>query len=457
MKVLHVLNYGWPYIDGYTARSIGLVGAQAEHLDGVEPTVATSPFAPLAHGRDETFRTPHWGPELQLRATRGRDGGPVVPRAWERPAVGLAPLASAAFRDTLVDAARRTGAEIVHVHHPHYVAGPALDAARLLGLPAVFELRCFNGYYDLGTDSRLKSLRGHAQNALEFALAREASALVTIADGLAATLVDAGVEPDRLFVVRNSVDTSRFDASGRGPGFGDRLARASDEPVTLRVGYATTFELMENLEQAVRAAALAAPRLAGRGVRLELVLAGVGRDHARIRALVDELDLSGTVRLPGLVPYTDMPGFYRSLDLFLVPRGPHAVSMDTTPLKPLEALACGCPMIVTDLPAMRELLAHRGDVRFTTPDAASMAEALVAFAVAPHAGNGRVPERAWPLEVQRYAAAYARAREHGPPRPVGRRAALRALSSARSEFVSDVRRGVGALLDRRAGSVGRAT
>ena len=465
MKVLHVLNYGWPYIDGYTARSIGLVGAQAEHLDGVEPAVATSPFAPLAHGRDEAFRTPHWGPELQLRATRRRAGEPLGPRAWERPAVGLAPATSAMFRAELESVVRRTGAELVHVHHPHYVAGPALDVARALGLPAVFELRCFNGYYDLGTGSPLRSARGHLQNALEFALAREASATVTIADGLAATLLRAGVAEDRLFVVRNSVDTSRFDASGRDAGFGERLAAdaagGGDGGVdgggtVLRVGYATTFERIENLDEAVRAAALAAPRLAARGVRLELALAGTGRDHPRIAALVDELELGATVRLPGLVPYADMPGFYRSLDLFLVPRGAHAVSMDTTPLKPLEALACGCPMIVTDLPAMRELLAHRSDVRFTAPDADAMAEAILAFADAPHAGVGHVPERAWPLEVQRYAEVYARAREHGPPRPVGRRAAVRALGSARAELAADVRRGVGALLDRRAPATDRA-
>ena len=31
-RVLHVLNYGWPHIDGYTVRSSGLITAQAQHL-----------------------------------------------------------------------------------------------------------------------------------------------------------------------------------------------------------------------------------------------------------------------------------------------------------------------------------------------------------------------------------------------------------------------------------------
>ena len=127
------------------------------------------------------------------------------------------------------------------------------------------------------------------------------------------------------------------------------------------------------------------------------------------------------IRLPGHVSYADMPDFYRDLDLFLVPRGAHVVAMDTTPLKPLEALASGLPLLVTDLPAMRELLAAREDVRFCATDARSMAAGIVDFATAPWRGTGEISERAWSAEVGRYRAVYARALENGPPRASGRR------------------------------------
>jgi len=451
MKVLHVLNYAWPYIDGYTARSIGLVSAQAEHLDGVDPQVAVSPFPPLAHGRDENFVTPNWGPGLQLKAARHSGGEPIGPRSWERPALGLAPVTAAGFREELTSIARRTDASIIHVHHPHYIAGPALDVAARLGLPAVFELRCFNGYYDLGTRSPIRTLRGRWQNRLDLELAREASAVVTIADGLKRIMTDGGVSPDKVSIVRNSVDTTRFHPDG------DRTPFASRTPDEhgmreLHVGYATTFERIENLDEAVRAAGIAAPRLADKGVRLILSLAGTGRDLPRIRALVDELELQRTVRLPGLIPYGRMPDFYTSLDLFLVPRGAHAVSMDTTPLKPLEALACGLPLLATDLPAMRELLADRRDVRFTTPAAASMAEAIEAFAHEPFTGLGAIAERAWPLEVQRYRDVYERAMSAGAPVARGRRALARQLRTGAVQLSTDLRRGTALVTEPARGS-----
>lgn len=432
MNVLHVLNYGWPYIDGYTVRSIGLVTAQRRHLDGVNVNVATSPFAPLAHGVDERFRTDAWDPEHQIPTVPPVDGERPGPRAWERPAVGLAPVTAARFEAGLERAIRRTGTDIVHVHHPHYVADVALRVAARLGLPSVYELRCFNGNYDLGTRSRYRTLRGHWQNALEFALARDASAVVTIGDALAERLRREGVAAADLFVVRNSVDTERFVPDGARACWADRLAarRDGDEPLPLHVGYATTFELMENLDAAIDAVAIARPRLLERGVDLRLTLAGKGRDWSRVAARVQERRTGDHVRLPGHVSYADMPDFYRDLDLFLVPRGAHVVAMDTTPLKPLEALACGLPLLVTDLPAMRELLAARADVRFCGTDAADMARALVDFASAPWRGTGEIRERAWSAEVRRYRDVYARALENGPPRASGRRAAARRVRGA---------------------------
>ena len=465
MNVLHVLNYGWPYIDGYTARSIGLTTAQRRHLDGVEINVATSPFTPLAQSVDERFRTDAWNPGQQIRAVRHRGGEPLGPHAWERAALGLAPRTAARFEAELESVIRRTRTDLVHVHHPHYVADVALRVAGRLGLPAVYELRCFNGNYDLGTGSPYRTLRGRWQNALEFALARDASAVVTIGDGLAERLRREGVADENLFVVRNSVDTERFapsPAATRAPSWADRLAAraAADRgaaedgaPLPLHVGYATTFERMENLDTAVEAALAAHATLRERGVELTLTLAGNGRDWPRIAALVEARGAGDRIRLPGHLSYADMPAFYRGLDLFLVPRGAHVVAMDTTPLKPLEALACGLPLLVTDLPAMRELLAAREDVRFCATDADSMARGLVDFATTPWRGTGEISARAWSSEVTRYHAVYERARANGPPRASGRR---RAVTASRA-LAARAGRGARELTGRAARALGSGT
>lgn len=411
MRVLHVLNYGWPSIDGYVARSIGLITAQQRHLD-LDVHVAVSPFAPLTEAVDRDFTTACWGPDHQLRAGAVTlTGEPVGPRRWERPGVGLSPVTGRVFARELRAIVERLKPDLVHTHHPHYVAGPALRVAARCGLPGVYEIRCLNGDYDLDAASpdpwmrAYHRLRGRWQNAREYALCRRASAVVTISERLKRRIERAAACPGRVHVVRNSVDIARFQPAPR--------ARRADG--VLRVGYATTFEAIENLDSAIQAAAIAAPQLAQQGIRLEMALAGTGRDFARIQGLVAEAGLEDTVRLPGFVPYRQMPDFYHALDLFLVPRRVAAVAKDTTPLKPLEALACGLPLLASDLPAMRELLGGRTDVRFIEPSPAAIAEGLVRFVREPWGAGAGIAERSWSSEVGRYHEIYREAIAAGPP------------------------------------------
>jgi glycosyltransferase involved in cell wall biosynthesis len=396
MRVLHVVNYGWPHVDGYTIRSAALVTAQAREM-GWAPLVSTSPWPVFAAGRDEDFTTERWGPRHQVAACDGAAHG------WERPALGLAPVTAARYRAGLARLMGTTDPALVHAHHPHQSAAPALAAARARGLPFIYELRCFNGDYDLDSGSAYARARGARVNALELSLARRADAVVTIADGLAERLAAGGVPEGRIHVVRNAVDTAAF---------APRPPRASDGIV--RMGYATTFARMENLDGFLRAIRLVLDRRPEARDRLRVVLAGQGAEYPAIEALRAELELTGIVDLPGFVPYSRMPDLLASLDLFVVTRGDHAVSRRTTPLKPLEALAVGRPVLSTDLPAMRELMGGRPDVRFADPAPEGLAGGIEAFLDAPWAGTGEIGDRAWSSEVRRYVAIYEAAARAAP-------------------------------------------
>ncbi|WP_123659003.1 glycosyltransferase [Salinisphaera japonica] len=434
-RVLHVLNYGWPHIDGYTVRSSGLITAQAQHL-GLDVTVATSPFAPLTRAADRQFQTEAWHPGAQIHAARHRSDDDRVAeiKRFERPGIGLAPATQREFRAELASIVRRLSPDLIHVHHPHYVASVAIDVARAFDLPCVYELRCFNGDYDLGLASRYANLRGQLFNRHEAAVCRAADAVVTISDGLAGRIINTGVARERVFVVRNSVDTQRFSSGSRPSPYGTSR---------VRMGYACTFSPMEGLDLLVDAAANLSPQLRN---RLEIVIAGDGADRERIEARIAERGLEATVKLPGFIPYGDMPDFYRGLDLFVVPRRDTPVAAATTPLKPLEARAAGVPMLVSDLPALRELLGDNApDVRFVSPQAEALGRALAGFMHEPWSGASVGDhERSWSREVMRYRTVYATAQAIKSPnadrttrieranttlRRVGRRAARRVVDS----------------------------
>ncbi len=403
MKVLHVVNYGWPHVDGYTARSRNIVHAQRREL-GIETEVAVSPFPVFARAQDTTLVAEGWGPgQHQVRAVpapihAGKRSSLAIPRRLERPTLGLAPGIEGEFRRGLSELVAELRPDVIHSHHPAFIGRAARAVARDFGVPFVYEVRCFNGDYDLDARNPYLRARGHRQNGLEIALARSADQVVTISSGLAARLRRGGVAPGRVNVIRNAVDTTLWTPVPHHP-----------KPGVLRVGYATTFEAIEGLDGLLQAVAAAAPQLAADGHRLEVVLAGAGRDWERIDGLVDELGLRGVVSLPGFLSLAELRALYSELDLFVISRGPAAVASDTTPLKPLEALASGLPLLATDLPAMRELLDGRPGVRFVPANPDGLAEGLLAFADQSwrSAEPADLGDRSWASEVRRYEGVYA--------------------------------------------------
>ncbi len=404
MKVLHVVNYGWPHVDGYTARSRNIVHAQRREL-GIETEVAVSPFPVFAHAQDPTLRANGWGPDQhQVQSVPAASGAArTLLRRLQRPTLGLAPGVEGEFRRGLSELVEEVRPDVIHAHHPAFVGRSAQAVAKDFKVPFVYEVRCFNGDYDLDARNPYFRLRGHRQNSLEMALARSADQVVTISSGLAARLLNAGVAPQKVHVIRNAVDTTLWTP-----------VEHHLEPGVVRVGYATTFEAIEGLDGLLHAVAKAAPKLAATGLTLQVVLAGAGRDWERINSLVDELGLRDVVSLPGFLSLTELRALYSELDLFIISRGPAAVASDTTPLKPLEALAAGLPLLATDLPAMRELLNGRPGVRFVPATPEGLAEGILAFAE--DSWRSPVPadlgDRSWANEVRRYADVYAAVGAH---------------------------------------------
>ncbi|MFB0519463.1 MAG: glycosyltransferase family 4 protein, partial [Acidobacteriota bacterium] len=84
-----------------------------------------------------------------------------------------------------------------------------------------------------------------------------------------------------------------------------------------------------------------------------LVLVGENRTYPWIDllALVDSLELGNKVRLLGYVNDEDLVMFYNIAEIFI-----YLSSYEGFGLPPLEALACGTPVIIQDIPAVREVL-----------------------------------------------------------------------------------------------------
>jgi glycosyltransferase involved in cell wall biosynthesis len=95
-----------------------------------------------------------------------------------------------------------------------------------------------------------------------------------------------------------------------------------------------------------------------------LVLVGEGPQQAALAARASQLGLDDAVRFAGYVPQQDTASWYRAADVFAL-----SSDFDNSPNVVLEAMACGLPVVATDVGGLREyvrppvngLLTAKGD------------------------------------------------------------------------------------------------
>jgi glycosyltransferase involved in cell wall biosynthesis len=88
---------------------------------------------------------------------------------------------------------------------------------------------------------------------------------------------------------------------------------------------------------------------------LLLLVGGKGWLYDDIFARVEDLDLSGEVRFVGYVPAEELPWWYNAADLFVYPS-----LYEGFGLPPLEAMACGTPVVSSTVSSLPEVVGSGG-------------------------------------------------------------------------------------------------
>lgn len=114
-----------------------------------------------------------------------------------------------------------------------------------------------------------------------------------------------------------------------------------------------------------------------------LVIVGDGPEGSALRAHAASLELTGAVSFVGYVPQADTPAFYRTADVFAL-----SSTFDNSPNAVLEAMACGLPVVTTDVGGVRDFVSDRVGGAVVPPgDAEALASALVTYLGSPDAAR----------------------------------------------------------------------
>jgi len=352
-RVLYVAASSFPYhTTGYTSRTQALLKALIDVGESV--AAVTRPGYP--HDRNDVHLMHPESVQVVNGVTYTRLTGP---QSNSTPFDHYCDQAAAALSHVI----EKTRPTVVHAASNYLNAMPALIAARRAGLPFVYEVR---GLWELTQTAKdplfERSERFRWQREQETRVASEADLVFTISQGLRSELIDRGVEAGKIVIVPNCVDSDVFVPTRADKALREELLIGQSRVLGF-IGSMTAYEGLVDLVTAMA-------ELRRQGMDVCALLVGDGPAAQEVREAARSLGVERHLIMPGRVPHSDVARWYSLMDVAVYPRRPSRVTELVPPLKPLEAMAAGIPVVASNVSAIQETVKHdyngllfeRGDV-----------------------------------------------------------------------------------------------
>lgn len=390
MRVLHVLDHSAPLHSGYTFRTLAILREQRAlgwdtwHLTGPKQGAHT------LEEKAEGFlfhRTPPCG-GLRSRL-------PLVSHWQLVNAITL----------RLQSLARKLRPDVLHAHSPALNGLAALRVGAKLGIPVIYEVRAFweDAAVDHGTSTE-GGPRYRLTRALETHVLRRVDHITTICDGLRRDIVARGISSERVTIIPNAVNPEAFPFDApRDAALASQLG-LEDKTVLGFIGSFYRYEGLDLLLDAMTTITRERPDT-------HLLLVGGGPQEDALKAQVKDLQLERHIHFAGRVPHAQVARYYSLINWLIYPRRSKRITELVTPLKPLEGMALGKPVLASDIGGHRELIVDGDNGLLFRADSAPALTAKVLRALENRPEADRLKQRArrfveqercWTQSVSRY-------------------------------------------------------
>ncbi len=174
--------------------------------------------------------------------------------------------------------------------------------------------------------------------------ASQAAAIIAVSDALRVRLIEMGVPAGKISVIRNGVDREVFGGAAREPAGipSDTAVGAGEKPCRHLISVGNLVELKGH-DLVIRALS--------RIPDSRLTIAGDGPLRKTLQQLAERTGCGDRVRFTGAIGQKELAGYYAAADVLVL-----ASSREGLPNVVLESLACGTPVVATDVGGSGELL-----------------------------------------------------------------------------------------------------
>jgi glycosyltransferase involved in cell wall biosynthesis len=256
---------------------------------------------------------------------------------------------------------------LVHAHgHPYLTSLLAGKLAKFYGKP--FILTQHNTYIEYN------NIFNHIETLNDLAIGKQnlnlADKIIVISSATKEYVLRVGAKPSKVAVIYNGVDVSRFRIiPGKREEMRRKLGIPQDAVVVLTVRRLVYKNGVDTLLDCANLVVKKNPKIV-------FVAVGKGPDMENVRQRAMQYGIASNFRLAGFVSDADLPSYYNMADVFVLP----SKSGEGLPLVAMEAMACGLPVVATDVGGIKEVLPRKFGKLVPPNQPKLLADAVLEFA-----------------------------------------------------------------------------
>jgi glycosyltransferase involved in cell wall biosynthesis len=197
---------------------------------------------------------------------------------------------------------------------------------KILGLPVVFETHeIFNFTTSNGNGDRIRHF--------EYSVYNKADTIISISQHLKEYLVTMGVPQTSIHVIQNGIKREWIDTERRSNSY---------------ICYTGSLYSWKGIDTLIKAMKYL--------LNERLVIVGGGGRLEELKNLAETEGVAERVIFVGAVPHTSIPQYLSQAKIAVIPNIPEGPSRFSSPLKLFEYMACGLPIVASDIPVFQEIL-----------------------------------------------------------------------------------------------------
>lgn len=150
-----------------------------------------------------------------------------------------------------------------------------------------------------------------------------------------------GVSKERIVTFPWGVDLEKFQPKGDDGGLRSKLGWQAKFVILHLRAWETLYDPITVIRAFVKAAR--------ENPKLRLLMPGRGSLLTKVKREVEKTEMKDRVHFPGQIYQKELPNYFRAADIYL-----SASLSDGSSVSLMEALACGVPALVSDIPGNRE-------------------------------------------------------------------------------------------------------